>query len=101
MSKAGSSERGEACKKLADTLNRIERVKSDVSARSVREHLQVLHDRRRAKNREEEEDSGIAPDEMTENETVLDEMISFLTQQLMNIEVWIKRKQREQLQKVQ
>ena len=53
LSKAGSSERGEGWKKLADLLNRKERVRLDISARSVREHFQVLYDKRRAKNREE------------------------------------------------
>ena len=76
LSKAGSTERGEGWKKLADLLNRMERVKFDVSARSVREHFQVLYEKRRAKNREEELASGIAPDELTENETILDELIS-------------------------
>ena len=58
------------------TLNGMERLKFKVSSRSVREHFQALYDRRRAKNREEEHASGIAPDELTEADTILDELIS-------------------------
>ena len=76
LSKAGSTERGEGWKKLADLLNRMERVKFDVSACSVREHFQGLYEKRRAKHREEELASGLAPDELTENETLLDELIN-------------------------
>ena len=76
LSKPGSAERGGGWKSLADILNGIERLKFEVSSRSVREHFQALYDRRRAQNREEERASGIAPDELIEADTILDELIS-------------------------
>ena len=51
-------------------------VKFDVSARSVREHFPALYDKRRAKHTEEDQASGIAPDALTENETILDGLIN-------------------------
>ena len=42
----------------------------------MREHFQGLFDRRKAKNREEEQASGITPNEPSEIEVMLDELIS-------------------------
>ena len=75
LTKPGSLERGEGWKKLSEVLNRVERPKFDVSPRSVREHFQGLYDRRKAKNREEERASGITPDELSEIEVMIDELI--------------------------
>ena len=75
LTKPGSTERGERWKKLSEVLNRVERPKFDVSPRSVREHFQALYDRRKTKNREEERASGITPDELSEIDVMIDELI--------------------------
>ena len=75
QTKPGSSERGEGWKKLSEVLNRVERPKFDVRPRSVREHFQALYDRRKTKNREEERASRITPDELSEIEVMIDELI--------------------------
>eukprot|EP00112_Aurelia_sp_Birch-Aquarium-sp1_P020591 Seg5341.1 transcript_id=Seg5341.1/GoldUCD/mRNA.D3Y31 product="hypothetical protein" protein_id=Seg5341.1/GoldUCD/D3Y31 len=51
------------------------RPKFEVSPRSVREHFQGLYDRLKAKNREEECASGITPDELSEIEVMIEELI--------------------------
>ena len=75
LTKPGSSERGEGWKKLTEMLNGVERPKFEVSPRSVREHFQGVYDRRKAKNREEERASGITPDELSEIEVMIEELI--------------------------
>ena len=62
MTKAGSSERGEKCKKIAEALHVIEMPKFDVSQKSTRERFQFLFKRRKAQNRQEERASGLSPD---------------------------------------
>ena len=84
LTKVGSAERGESWKKLSDTLNRVERPKFDVTPRSVREHFQALFEPRKTKNREEEQASGIAPDELTEIEVMLDELMSLFESAVIN-----------------
>ena len=74
MTKAGSSERGEKWKKIAEALNVIEMPKFDVSQRSTREHFQGLFERRKAKNRQEERASGISPD-ISDIDKLLDDLI--------------------------
>ena len=56
--KAGSQERGRKWKKIADWLTIIEVPRFEVYHRSTREHFQVLFEKRKAKNREEERASG-------------------------------------------
>ena len=75
MTKLGSWERGEGWKKFSEVLNRVERPKFDVSTRSVSENFQGLYDRRKAKNREEDCASGIAPNELSEIDVMTDELV--------------------------
>ena len=72
--RAGSLERGEKWKLIAEKLNNVENPKFGTNSRAVRERFQVLFDKRKVKNREEERARGISP-EVTEIDKVLDELI--------------------------
>ena len=91
MTKAGSSERGEKWKRIAETLNLSEMPKFEVNQRSTRERFQFLFERRKAKNREEERASGISPD-ISDIEKLLDELIELF--QTANLERETVTKQR-------
>eukprot|EP00112_Aurelia_sp_Birch-Aquarium-sp1_P015148 Seg3332.1 transcript_id=Seg3332.1/GoldUCD/mRNA.D3Y31 product="hypothetical protein" protein_id=Seg3332.1/GoldUCD/D3Y31 len=98
LTKPGSLERGEGWKKLSETLNKIERPKFDVSPHSVRQHFQGLYDHRKAKNREEEQASGIAPDDLSEVEGMLDELIGLFESAAVDQKAADKEKQIRLLQ---
>ena len=72
--RAGSLDRGEKWTLIAEKLNNIENPKFRTNSRAVRERFQVLFDKRKAKNREEERASGISP-EVTEIDRMLDDLI--------------------------
>ena len=72
--RAGSLERGEKWKVIAEKLNSIKNPKFGTNSRAVRERFQVLFDKQKVKNREEERASGISP-EVTEIDKMLDELI--------------------------
>ena len=83
ITKAGSPERGEKWKKIADSLNLIESPRFEVNHRSTRDRFQFLFEKRKAKNREEERASGISPD-MDDIDKLLDELIELF--QTANLE---------------
>ena len=74
MTKAGSSERREKWKKIAEALNVIEMPRFDVSQRSTRERFQFLFEGRKAKNTQVERASRISPD-ISDIDKLLDELI--------------------------
>ena len=74
MTRNGSAEKGERWKKIADTLNLINVPKFETNQRSTWERFQVLLEKRKMKNREEERASGIAP-EVIDIDKLLDELI--------------------------
>eukprot|EP00795_Rhopilema_esculentum_P005672 gene5672-10912_t len=74
LTRAGSAERGDKWKKIADTLNLIECPVFGTNQRSTRERFQFLFEKRKSKNREEERASGISPD-ITDIDKLLDELI--------------------------
>ena len=74
MTKAGSSERGEKWKKIAEALHVIEMPKFNVSQRSTQECFHFLFERQKTRHRQEERASGISPD-ISDIQKLLDELI--------------------------
>ena len=58
-----STERGYAWTTIANELNALQEVRFSVSQKAVRDRLKLLVERFKRKNREEEQASGISPDE--------------------------------------
>lgn len=75
-----SSERGEDWEKLAVSLNATSHPQFHVTQQSVRDHYSVMEKRRKRKVREEERASGIAPEEETELEQLLNKIIELFEQ---------------------
>ena len=73
--KKGSNERGKKWTKIAEALNKSEEVKFKVTQRGVRERMERLQKKQMEKKKEEESASGIAVDDVTELETLIDEII--------------------------
>lgn len=73
--KKGSNERGKKWTELAEALNKNGEVKFKVTQRSVRERMERLQKRHMDKKKEEVSASGIAVDDVTELETLIDEII--------------------------
>ncbi|CAB4044844.1 Hypothetical predicted protein, partial [Paramuricea clavata] len=59
----GSPERGKVWDEIAENLNKLESPKFHVSKRSLRDRLNLLINRYKAKVREEDLASGISPDD--------------------------------------
>ena len=74
--KAGTRERGEAWKLIAESLNSLDNPKFTVTQRAVREKYSLLEKSYKQKIRKEENASGITPDEPTELEKALEEIFS-------------------------
>ena len=73
--KKGSNERGKKWTEIAEALNKSEEVKFKVTQRGVRERMERLQKKQMEKKKEEESASGIAVDDVTELETLIDEII--------------------------
>ena len=69
---SGTVQRGEAWELIAENLNLITEVKFSVNQRSVRERCKLICTKYSAKMKNEERQSGIAPDEMTDLEKALE-----------------------------
>lgn len=69
----GSPERGKVWYKIAESHNGLSLPKFYVSKRSLRDRLNLLMSKFKAKNREEEKSSGISP-EVQEIDTLLEEL---------------------------
>lgn len=69
----GSPERGKVWDKIAESLNSLSLPKFYVNKRSLRDRLNLLMSKFKAKNREEEKASGISP-EVQEIDTLLEEV---------------------------
>ena len=73
--KKGSNERGKKWTGIAESLNKNSEVKFKVTQRSVRERMERLEKKYMEKRKEEELGSGLAVDEMSELETLIEEII--------------------------
>ena len=73
--KSGTVQRGESWKLIAESLNYLEDPNFTVSHRSVREKYSLLEKSYKKKNRDEENATGIAPDEPSDLEKALAEII--------------------------
>ena len=73
--KKGSNERGKKWTEIAEALNKSEEVKFKVAQRGVRERMERLQKKPLEKKKAEESASGIAVDDVTELETLIDEII--------------------------
>ena len=75
-SKKGSTQRSGMWEKIAQILNKCTVLRFNVDKRSVRDHLGILVNKHKRKLRAEEKASGIAPDEPSELENLLDTIIA-------------------------
>ena len=66
---------GEAWKLIAENFNLITEVKFSVNQRSVRERCKLICTKYSAKMKNEEKQSGIAPDEITDLEKALEDIV--------------------------
>ena len=73
--KKGSNEKGKKWSEIAEALNKNQEVKFKVTQRGVRERMERLQKKYLEKKKEEESASGIAVDDLTELETLIDEII--------------------------
>ena len=76
VTKKGSTQRGATWEKVAKTLNNCPFPAFNVDKRSVRDHIAILQNRYKKKLRAEEKASGITPDEPTEMENLLEQIIA-------------------------
>jgi len=74
--KKGSTQRSGMWEKIAEVLNECTVHKFRVDKRSVRDHVGILVNKHKRKVRAEEKASGIAPDEPTELDNLLDTIIA-------------------------
>ena len=74
--KKGSTPRSGMWDKFADVLNECTVHKFRVHKRTVRDHVEILVNKHKRKVRAEEKASGIAPDEPTELDNLLDTIIA-------------------------
>ena len=72
--KKGSNERGKKWTEIAEALNKGEEVKFKVTQRGVRERIERLQ-KKHLEKKKAESASGIAVDDVTELETLIDEII--------------------------
>ena len=72
LTRKGSPERGKLWDEIATRLNSLTQCKFNVNKRSLRDRLNLLMSKFKAKNREEERVSGISP-EIQEIDTLLEE----------------------------
>ena len=75
-SKKGSTQRSGMWEKIAQILNECTALSFSVDKRSVRDHMGILVNKHKRKVRAEEKASGIAPDEPSEMENLLDTIIA-------------------------
>ena len=75
-SKKGSTQRSGMWEKIAQILNECTVLRFSVDKRSVRDHMGILVNKHKRKIRAEENASGIAPDEPSELENLLDTIIA-------------------------
>ena len=73
--KSGTVQRGEAWKLIAESLNSLDNPKFSVSHRGVRERYTVLERNFKQKIAAEEKATGISPDEPTDLEKALEEIV--------------------------
>ena len=91
----GSPERGKVWNEIAENLNKLESPKFHVSKRSLRDRLNLLINRYKAKVREEDLASGISPDD-DEISTMLEEICDKEEEWMHNPPCESKRKKAEQ-----
>ena len=75
-SKKGSTQRSGMWEKIAQILNQCTVLRFSVDKRSVRDHMGILVNKHKRKIRSEEKASGIAPDEPSELENLLETVIA-------------------------
>jgi hypothetical protein len=91
----GSPERGKVWNEIAENLNKLESPKFHVSKRSLRDRLNLLINRYKAKVREEDLASGISPDD-DELSSMLEEICDKEEEWMHNPPCESKRKKAEQ-----
>ena len=74
--KSGTIQRGESWKLIAESLNSLDEPKYTVTHRSVREKYTVMEKNYKKRTSSEEKSSGIAPDELSDYEKALEEIIA-------------------------
>ena len=74
--KSGTTQRGELWKLIAESLNTLEDPLFTVNHRSVRERYAILEKNFKRKKADEEKATGIAPDEPTEFENALEDIVA-------------------------
>lgn len=89
--KSGTVQRGEAWKMIAESLNSIENPKFTVNHRSVRERYTILEKNYVKKNNAEEKATGISPDEMSDLDKALEEIVG----KFKDLEIKVKQTQEE------
>ena len=89
--KSGTVQRGEAWKMIAESLNSIENPKFTVNHRSVRERYTILEKNYVKKNNAEEKATGISPEEMSDLDKALEEIVG----KFKDLEIKVKQTQEE------
>ena len=74
--KKGSPQRSETWRKIVDILNKCATPQFNVDHRAVRDHLNVLVNKHKKKIRAEERASGISPDEPSELDELIQQIIA-------------------------
>ena len=74
--KKSSTQRSQVWEQIADILNKCSSPTFNVDKRSVRDHVGILQNRQKKKVRAEERATGIAPDEPSELDNLLEQIIS-------------------------
>ena len=74
--KKGSPQRSETWKKIVDILNKCATPQFNVDQRAIRDHINVLINKYKKKIRAEERASGISPDEPSELDELLQQIIA-------------------------
>ena len=74
--KKGSPQRSETWKKIVDVLNKCASPQFNVDHRAIRDHINVLVNKYKKKIRAEERASGISPDEPSELDELIQQIIA-------------------------
>lgn len=72
----GDSQRSETWKKIVDVLNKCDSPQFNVDHRAIRDHINVLVNKYKKKIRAEERASGISPDEPSELDDLIQQIIA-------------------------
>ena len=99
--KPSTVKKGQAWSQIADILNSVENLKFRVNQRAVRERYALLEKAFLRKLREEEKATGISPDDLTDNEKGIEEIVGKSKEAALKFEESVSTKQREEAAKVE